>query len=51
MRNDSLDRFGTPLEKRFTKTEIKNMMEQSGLGEIVFSDHEPYWHALGKKLA
>lgn len=27
IRNDSLDRFGTPLEQRFTKEEIKVMME------------------------
>lgn len=49
MRNDALDRFGTPLEKRFSKKEIKNMMEKAGLKEIVFSENEPFWHAVGKK--
>ena len=49
IRNDSLDRFGTPLEQRFTKQQIKEMMEQAGLTEIVFSDNIPFWHAVGKK--
>jgi len=49
IRNDSLDRFGTPLEQRFTKKEIKIMMEKSGLKDIVFSTKEPYWHAVGQK--
>jgi len=49
IRNDSLDRFGTPLEKRFTKEEIKKMMINSGLEDIVFSNSEPYWHVLGRR--
>lgn len=49
MRNDAYDRFGTPLEKRFSKLEIKNMLEAAGLTEIVFSDRVPYWHAVGRK--
>lgn len=49
MRNDSLDRFGTPLEQRFTQIEIIEMMEKSGLENIVFSTKEPYWHAVGQK--
>jgi SAM-dependent methyltransferase len=49
IRNDALDRFGTPLEQRFTKKEITVMMENAGLTEIVFSPHAPYWHAVGKK--
>lgn len=49
MRNDSLDRFGTPLEQRFTKKEIIEMMEQSGLKNITFSPKDPYWHAVGQK--
>jgi SAM-dependent methyltransferase len=50
IRNDVLDRFGTPLEQRFTKEEIETMMKKAGLGEIRFSDHQPYWHAIGKKI-
>lgn len=49
IRNDSLDRFGTPLEQRFTKKQIRSMMEQAGLEDIVFSPNIPYWHAVGKK--
>lgn len=49
MRTDSRDRFGTPLEKRFTKTEIKIMMENAGLEEIYFSDEFPFWCATGYK--
>lgn len=49
MRTDSLDRFGTRLEKRFTKNQIKKMMEDAGLENILFSDSQPYWCAVGYK--
>lgn len=49
IKNDARDRFGTPLEQRFTKSEIKSMMESAGITDIVFSDNEPYWHAIGRK--
>ncbi len=49
IRNDSLDRFGTPLEQRFSRREIYDMMEYAGLTEIIFSEHLPFWHAVGKK--
>lgn len=49
MKTDALDRFGTRLEKRFTKDEIRNMMIQSGLRDITFSHSTPYWVALGYK--
>ncbi len=49
IRNDCLDRFGTPLEQRFSKKQIEEMMQASGLSNIVFSDKAPFWHALGKK--
>lgn len=47
MKTDALDRFGTRLEHRFTKEEIRKMMEMSGLKDIVFRESEPYWCALG----
>ncbi len=50
MQNDALDRFGTPLEQRFSKIQIEVMMKNIGLSEIVFSEREPYWHAIGKKV-
>ena len=49
MSTDSLDRFGTRLEHRFTKKEITSMMKQSGLESIRFSKSEPYWVAVGFK--
>ena len=49
MKTDALDRFGTKLEKRFTKEEIKELMVSSGLINIKFSDKAPYWVALGEK--
>ncbi len=50
IRNDSLDRFGTPLEQRFSRIEIVNMMKEAGLVEIIVSENMPYWHAVGKKM-
>ncbi len=49
IRNDALDRFGTPLEQRFSKKEIHQMMTDCGLTDIKFSEGEPYWHAIGRK--
>jgi len=49
IRNDARDRFGTPLEQRFTMHEIKLMMLKAGLTDITFSDNEPYWHGIGRK--
>lgn len=49
MRTDSRDRFGTPLEKRFTKLEIYKMMKRAGLEKIKFSNSVPFWTAVGFK--
>ncbi|MBL4707831.1 MAG: class I SAM-dependent methyltransferase [Flavobacteriales bacterium] len=49
IRNDALDRFGTPLEQRFSKKQITEMMEAAGMGQLQFSENEPYWHVLAKK--
>jgi hypothetical protein len=49
MRTDSRDRFGTPLEQRFTAAEVRTMMEQAGLKNIRLSEAEPYWCAVGFK--
>lgn len=49
IRNDALDRFGTPLEQRFSKKQIREMMERAGLENIIFSELAPYWHATGRK--
>lgn len=47
LRTDSRDRFGTPLEQRFTRLEISEMMQRAGLADVKFADHEPYWCAIG----
>jgi len=49
LRTDALDRFGTKLEKRFTKVEIQKMMINAGFTDIIFSDSTPYWVVLGRK--
>jgi ubiquinone/menaquinone biosynthesis C-methylase UbiE len=47
MRTDSLDRFGTRLEQRFSRAEIEAMMSRAGLTDIRFSEEPPYWCAAG----
>jgi len=49
IRTDALDRFGTRLEKRFTKGEIEAMLRSAGFENIKFSDMPPYWCAVGIK--
>ncbi|MEZ4888688.1 MAG: class I SAM-dependent methyltransferase [Chitinophagales bacterium] len=49
IRNDALDRFGTPLEKRYSQAEIQMMMEAAGLEDIRFSEKAPFWHGVGRK--
>lgn len=49
LRNDALDRFGTKLEKRFTRFAIEAMMKDAGLFNISFRDGAPYWVAVGFK--
>jgi len=51
LRTDALDRFGTRLEKRFTKKEIGQMLIQSGLENIEFRKENPFWCAVGFRVA
>ena len=51
LRTDALDRFGTALEKRFTREHIQAMLEASGFSDIVVSDQPPYWCVCGIKNA
>jgi SAM-dependent methyltransferase len=48
MRTDALDRFGTRLERRFTREQMREMMERAGLEEITFSD-TIFWCAVGRR--
>lgn len=50
--NDALDRFGTSLEQRFSKTEITEMLRAAdfNLSTLTFSESEPFWtFAIRKK--
>jgi SAM-dependent methyltransferase len=49
MRTDARDRFGTPLEQRFTRAYIETMMREAGLVNMQFSTGAPYWCAVGFK--
>ena len=49
LKTDALDRFGTRLEKRFTKNEIREMMAKAGFKDISFSNGTPFWVAIGTK--
>lgn len=49
MRTDARDRFGTPLEQRFSREQIVEMMDYAGLQDIRFSPAAPYWCAVGIK--
>lgn len=49
MRTDALDRFGTKLEKRFSRDQIVLMLEAAHLEDITFSDGAPYWVCAARK--
>ncbi|WP_309662917.1 class I SAM-dependent methyltransferase [Sphingomonas sp.] len=49
LRTDALDRFGTRLEQRFSKDEIRRMMAAADLTDIAFREGEPYWVACGRR--
>jgi hypothetical protein len=46
---DARDRFGTPLERRFSKGQIAEMMKKAGLVNVRFSEAAPFWCAVGNK--
>ena len=49
MRTDALDRFGTRLEKRFSRREIERILADAGLVNILFSNTNPFWCAVAVK--
>jgi hypothetical protein len=51
MRTDAFDRFGTRLEKRFTRDEIRALMAGAGLGDVSFREGQPYWCAIGYRTS
>jgi hypothetical protein len=50
MRTDAFDRFRTRLEQRFTRAQIADMVRAAGFGEIRFSENEPFWVAVTRRL-
>lgn len=49
MKTDALDRFGTRVEKRFSKDEIRTMLQKAGFKDILFSEKEPFWVSISYK--
>jgi SAM-dependent methyltransferase len=49
MRTDALDRFGTRLEQRYTRSEITKMFVECGFTDVSFSDRPPFWCAVARR--
>jgi hypothetical protein len=49
MLNDSLDRFGTRLERRYSRAQMTALMHDAGLVDIALSVAPPFWHGVGTK--
>ena len=49
MKTDALDRFGTRLEKRFSKDDIQRMLQEAGFRDISFSKNMPFWVSVSRK--
>jgi SAM-dependent methyltransferase len=47
MRTDALDRLGSPIETRFTRAGLRDLMEGAGLERVRISEGQPYWCAVG----
>lgn len=49
LRTDFRDRFGTPLEQRFSPKQMQQMMSDAGLDSLQYRDGPPYWCLVGRK--
>lgn len=49
MRTDAYDRFATQLEQRFTREEVGRMLADAGVVDVEFSEHPPFWCAVGRR--
>ena len=47
LRTDARDRFGTPLERRFSRAQIRAMCSAAGLVDLRFSTRAPFWCVVG----
>lgn len=50
MRTDSLDRFATRIEHRFSRKQVTDMMNGARLGDVRFSDGPIFWVACGVRM-
>lgn len=48
LRTDALDRFGTRLEKRYSRAEIEELLVAQGFSDIRFNPEFPFWCAVGR---
>ena len=48
-KNDSLDRFGTRLEQRFSKSQITEMLTKADCKGVEFSPNTPFWCCIAFK--
>jgi SAM-dependent methyltransferase len=51
IRNDALDRLGTPIEHRFSRAEIQQMLRAAGLEHMRFGEDMPRWRVVADKPA
>ena len=49
LRTDARDRLGTPLERSFSRTQIRQMCSTAGLVNLRFSPRAPCWCVAGAK--
>ncbi|MCU1496232.1 MAG: Methyltransferase type 11, partial [Acidimicrobiales bacterium] len=47
----ALDRFGTQLERRYTRAQVIDLLIEAGLEGLSVSDGPPYWCAVGWRAA
>jgi SAM-dependent methyltransferase len=50
MRNDALDRFGTRIEHRYTRQQVRRLMENTGFCNVAINPDPPYWCAVGRAM-
>jgi hypothetical protein len=48
MRTDALDRFGTRLEKRYTRAQMEELLRDAGMTDIRFCS-SVFWCAVGRR--
>jgi SAM-dependent methyltransferase len=48
MKTDALDRFGTRVERRFTRDELADLLTAAGFRDVVFREGWPHWCAVGR---